>query len=196
MPIWYDEFGVESQIPPAMQSHYTGTEPTTTKPVPEATQAAYYRQAIQLAFCQPNVQAMMLFHSVDEAGLAQWQSGLYYAGTDVPKASLAPTRLAIQQARRGVVAHCEGMQLPVKTHVVQKAQKLTLTCDLDCFYTAQLYRGTKVVRGVSGRATGQLAKTLALKVPTTGSGYRLKLTAVNPVNPAFSMPRFVRLRPG
>jgi hypothetical protein len=55
MPIWYDEFGVESQIPASKASLYTGTEPTTTKPVPPATQAQYYIQAIQLAFCQPNV---------------------------------------------------------------------------------------------------------------------------------------------
>src|SRR3954451_2403879 len=58
MPIWYDEFGVESQIPPAEETHYTGTEPTTVHPVDETTQAAYYRQALQLAFCQPNVRAI------------------------------------------------------------------------------------------------------------------------------------------
>jgi hypothetical protein len=196
MPIWYDEFGVESQIPPAMQSNYTGTEPTTTKPVPEATQAAYYRQALQLVFCQPDVQAIMLFHSVDEAGLAQWQSGLYYAGTSISKSSLKPTRAAILQTRRGVIAHCDGLELPVQTHVVQKAQTLTLTCDLDCTYTAQLYRGTRLVRGVRGRAIGEAPKRLALTVPATGSGYRLKLTAVNPVNPAVAEPRFVRLRRG
>ena len=66
LPIWYDEFGVESQIPAAKQALYTGTEPATTKPVDEATQAAYYRQAMQLAFCQPNVRGLFLFHAVDE----------------------------------------------------------------------------------------------------------------------------------
>jgi hypothetical protein len=196
MPIWYDEFGVESQIPPEMESHYTGTEPTTTKPVPEATQAAYYREALQLTFCQPNVRAIMLFHSVDEPGLAQWQSGLYYAGTDVAKSSLKATRLAMEQSRRGVIAHCDGLELPVLTHVVQKAQTVTLTCDLDCTFTAQLYRGKKLVRGLRGRAIGETPKRLALKVPETGSGYRLKLTAVNPVNPAPAVVRFVRLRRG
>ena len=70
LPIWYDEFGVESQIPAAKQALYTGTEPTTTKPVPEATQAAYYRQAVQLVFCQPNVRGLFLFHTVDEKDLA------------------------------------------------------------------------------------------------------------------------------
>jgi Cellulase (glycosyl hydrolase family 5). len=36
LPILYDEFGIESQIPPAKASFYTGTEPTTTHPVDEA----------------------------------------------------------------------------------------------------------------------------------------------------------------
>ncbi len=35
LPIVYDEFGVESQIPAAKQDAYTGTEPSTTKPVTE-----------------------------------------------------------------------------------------------------------------------------------------------------------------
>ena len=65
----YDEFGVQTQIPPAKASLYTGTEPATTKPVDEATQAAYYRQAMQLAFCQPTVIGLFLFHSVDETDL-------------------------------------------------------------------------------------------------------------------------------
>src|SRR5256886_300385 len=79
LPIWYDEFGVESQLPTAKQSLYTGTEPTATKPVGELTQARYYDQAVQLAFCQPNVKALFLFHTVDETDLAPWQSGVYYA---------------------------------------------------------------------------------------------------------------------
>jgi hypothetical protein len=73
---------------------------------------------------------------------------------------------------------------------------VTLTCDLDCTFTAQLYRGKKLVRGLRGRAIGETPKRLALKVPQTGSGYRLKLTAVNPVNPAPAVVRFVRLRRG
>ena len=113
LPIWYDEFGVESQIPAAKQALYTGTEPTTTKPVTEATQAAYYRQAVQLAFCQPNVRGLFLFHTVDETDLAGWQSGLYYAD-DTPKSSLPRCELALDESRRGVVAHCDGLELTVQ----------------------------------------------------------------------------------
>ena len=93
LPIYYDEFGVESQIPPAKQALYSGTEPAVTQPVDEATQAAYYRQAIALAFCYPNVRGLFLFHAVDEKSLAGWQSGVYYAD-DTPKSSLAAVRLA------------------------------------------------------------------------------------------------------
>jgi hypothetical protein len=196
MPIWYDEFGVETQIPASEAAQYTGTEPTTVHPVDEATQAAYYRQAIQLAFCQPNVKALMLFHAVDEPALSGWQSGLYYAGTTTAKASLAPTRLAMQQSRRGVVTHCDGMELPVTPRVSQKATHLTLTCALDCDYTVQLYRGTKLVRGVRGRATGAVPKLLSVQVPTTAGRYRVRLTGVNPVNPAPAVPRWVNLRRG
>ena len=49
LPILYDEFGIETQIPPAKAPLYVGTEPTTTKPVDEATQAQYYLQAMQMA---------------------------------------------------------------------------------------------------------------------------------------------------
>lgn len=196
LPIWYDEFGVESQIPAQWEKQYTGTEPATIHPVPEATQAAYYRQAVQLAFCQPNVRALMLFHTVDEAEHAAWQSGLYYANSTTAKASLAPTRLALQQSRRGVVAHCPDLALPVTPRVSQKGPVLTLTCALDCDYVAQLYRGTKLLTGVRGRATGGEPKQISIRVPATRASYRLKVSGVNPVNPAPPRPRFVALRPG
>jgi hypothetical protein len=196
LPIWYDEFGVESQIPAQWEKQYTGTEPATIHPVTEATQAAYYRQAIQLAFCQPNVRALMLFHTVDESQHAGWQSGLYYAGTTTAKASLPMTRLAMEQSRRGVVTHCDGMALPVTPRVSQKGPALTLTCGLDCDYVAQLYRGTKLLKGVRGRATGGEPKTISIRVPAAKASYRLKVSGVNPVNPAPPRPRFVSLRPG
>jgi hypothetical protein len=197
LPIWYDEFGVETQIPAEWQHQYTGTEPVATvKPVDEKTQASYYRQAVQLAFCQPNVRALMLFHTIDEAGLAAWQSGLYYAGSTTAKSSLAPTRLAMEQSRRGVVAHCDGLELPVTPRVKQAGARLTLTCALDCTYVAQLYRGAKLLGGVHGRATGAVPKTLSLRVPAAKRSYRLRVTGVNPINPAPSVPRFVAVRHG
>jgi hypothetical protein len=106
------------------------------------------------------------------------------------------TRLAMQQSRRGVVTHCDGMQLAVTPRVSQKGAVLRLTCALDCDYVAQLYRGTKLVRGVRGRATGGEPKQISIRVPTTKARYRLKVAGVNPVNPAAPRPRFVTLRPG
>jgi hypothetical protein len=196
LPIWYDEFGVESQIPPDKAALYNGAEPTTTKPVSEATQAAYYRQAVQLAFCQPNVEGLFLFHSVDETSLPAWQSGVYYAdGT--PKASLPYVRLALEESRRGVSAHCDGLELTVRTKLVQRGSRVTLTCDLDCSYVAQLYRvpGTLLVTK-RGRAIGGSPTTLPLRVPAEPASYRLRLSAVAPVNPGPATLRLVPLRRG
>ena len=72
-------------------SLYTGTEPTTTRPVDERQQAAAYDLGLRLAFCQPTVAGVLLFHSEDERALASWQSGVYYAEA-TPKASSAPSR--------------------------------------------------------------------------------------------------------
>jgi hypothetical protein len=196
MPIWYDEFGVESQIPAKWASRYTGTEPGATKAVPETTQAIYYREAIQLAFCQPNVRALMLFHAVDEAQLGTWQSGLYYANSAAPKESLPPTRLAMQESRRGVITHCDGLELAVTPRIRQAGQRLTLTCALDCDYIVRLYRGTQLLAGVRGRATGVEPKLLSLLVPRGKAHYRLSVSGVNPVNPATVVPRWIALRPG
>ena len=95
VPVLYSELGVETVIPPAKAPLYEGTEPG--KPVDEATQADYYRRAIELASCQEDVVGLLLFHSHDERALTGFQSGVYYAdGT--PKASLEPVRKAIRAA--------------------------------------------------------------------------------------------------
>ena len=113
LPILYDEYGVESRIPPGKASAYTGQEAVTTRPVDEATQGEYYGRALQLAFCQPNVVGILLFHSQDEPALASWQSGVYYAdGT--PKSSLCAVRDALERARGGSIARCDGLALDVR----------------------------------------------------------------------------------
>jgi hypothetical protein len=196
MPIWYDEFGVETQIPAAKLPLYTGTEPATTKPVTDATQAAYYREAVQLAFCQPNVRGLFLFHSVDEKDLAGWQSGVYFVD-DTPKSSLPAVKLALEESRRGVVAHCDGLELPVQLKVTQRGPVLTLTCDYDCSYVAQLYRiPGKLLVAKRGRAIGARPTTLPLRVPTAKATYRLRLSAVAPVNPGPPTLRLVPVRHG
>jgi hypothetical protein len=197
LPIWYDEFGVESQIPVENQELYTGTEPATTKPVDELTQGDYYTQAVQLAFCQPNVRGLFLFHTVDERDLLAWQSGVYYAD-DTPKTSLAAVKLALEESRRGVVAACPGLELRVTPKVVQRGRSLTLTCDLDCAYVAQLYRlPGKLLLTRRGTALGAKPTRLPIRVPAAqGARYRLRLTAVSPMNPGKPALRRVTLRRG
>ena len=53
--------------------------------VAPATQAAFYRQAIELAGAQPTVRMLCFFHVDDETRLAGLQSGVRYAdGTAKP----------------------------------------------------------------------------------------------------------------
>ncbi len=98
VPILYSEFGVETTIPAEKAELYQGSEAGT--PVDEATQADFYRRALELAACQEDVVGMLLFHSHDEPFLTGFQSGVYYVdGT--PKTSLAPVREAIVGVRNG-----------------------------------------------------------------------------------------------
>jgi polysaccharide biosynthesis protein PslG len=196
LPIYYDEFGVESQIPPAKQPLYGGTEPAVTQPVDEATQAAYYRQAIALTFCYPNVQGLFLFHAIDEKALAGWQSGVYYAD-DTPKTSLAGVRLAIEDADGGVIAKCPGLALTPTATVTQRGAVLALRCSLDCTYVAQLYRVPgKLLVSKRGRAVAGTPTTLPLRVPAKKASYRLRLSAVAPVNPGRPFLLRMPLKPG
>jgi len=159
LPILYDEFGIETMVPAAKAPLYTGTEPATTRPVDDATQAQMYTQAMQMVFCQKTVMGLFLFHVQDEAALAAWQSGEYYIdGT--PKPSLAPIAAAAATVHRGIVASCPGLQLTPK--VVLKASKpakvgtkVVLTCSLDCSYSVSLDR-----RRLTGTAVGRVATTV------------------------------------
>jgi len=100
LPIVYDEYGVDSQIPLAKRSFYGGVEPATTKPVTEGVQAAYYDEALHMAACQPTVRGFLIFHVTDETDHNRWQSGVYYAdGT--PKSSRAPVKASIAGIRSG-----------------------------------------------------------------------------------------------
>lgn len=160
LPILYDEFGVETQIPTAKASLYSGTEPSTTKPVDEATQATYYQQALQMAFCQKTVLGLLFFHVVDEKALSACQSGLYYAD-NTPKSSLGPTRDAVGEVHRGVIATCPGMALTPKLTIMPGTPTaiglpVTLTCSLDCSYTLTLDGRATLNGSVSGGVPAKL----------------------------------------
>jgi hypothetical protein len=96
LPIVYGEYGVETAIPPAKASLYTGTEPAVT--VDEATQARYYTEAIGAAACQRTVRMFFVFHVTDERDLRGLQSGTRYADGS-PKTSLAPVRKVADRPR-------------------------------------------------------------------------------------------------
>jgi len=106
LPIAYTEFGVQSLIPESELGSYTNVDsPLGKDAVPEATQAEYYKQAFQLAACQPNVIAVYIFHLFDEADLNRWQSGPYYTNTK-PKTSLDAIASAAKKARDGKLGGC------------------------------------------------------------------------------------------
>jgi hypothetical protein len=105
IPIVYDEYGHDTVIPAAKAGLYVGREHATTRPVSETVQGGYYRRALELAHCQPTVRGFLLFLVSDEAGLAQWQSGIFYAD-DTPKASFPIVRSAVARVRAGRVARC------------------------------------------------------------------------------------------
>jgi Cellulase (glycosyl hydrolase family 5) len=191
LPIYYDEFGVQSQIPPEEAALYTGAEQSTTKPVDELTQGAYYTQAIQIAFCSPTVAGFFVFHSVDETALTGWQSGLYYPDL-APKASLPAVQLAIRLARRGVVARCPGLVLTPKAKASQHGSRLVLTCDIDCSYIAQLYLlPRKILITRRGRIVGGKPTTLPIQAPTVFGRYRLRLTFWASINAG--LPKVIQL---
>lgn len=191
IPIVYNEFGVESQIPPDKAGLYEGTEPATTKPVTEAVQGAYYRQAIQLAFCQPTVRGIFIFHVFDEPGLPQWQSGVYYADGTTPKVSRAALQAAAAASRRGVVTRCAGLQLPVKA-VLKGLPRLalqaraSLRCDLDCTYHARVEKlpTHSTAQVLRGNAVGTFPARLAFPPLRLARGsYRITAAVRATVNP-------------
>jgi hypothetical protein len=177
LPLLYDEYGVETTLPADKAALYTGVEPDTTKPVAPATQGKYYREAIAMAFCQPNVRGIMLFHTVDEMDLNRWQSGLFYLDGKA-KASLGDARRAADESRRGVVAVCPGLALtPRLLKVVwPKAGPQTrpvgvrLLCSLDC--------------------------TARIVVQAAASGRRVKTVQVAQIANALRLTRIGKLPPG
>jgi len=177
LPILYDEFGIETQIPPDKASLYTGTEPSTTHPVDEATQARMYEQAMSMVFCQKTVLGLLLFHVQDEKSLAAWQSGEFYAdGT--PKASLFPVRGSAAGVHRGIAATCPGMQLTPKLTLVPgnataRAFPVTITCSLDCAFTVRLDGGGTL----KGTATGSAPKTVLFHGSLSAGRHTLTGTA-------------------
>ena len=195
LPILYGEYGVETDIPASKAALYTGTEPTTTKPVSEAVQASYYRQALSLAFCQPNVVGMLLFLSRDERARATWQSGIHYVdGT--PKSSKRAVTGALDRTTGGSIARCPGVQLPVRTSYLKFGARsaakrgvfrTSFRCDLDCRYWVRLENADTRATRLATRGSamiGELVQSDLGKRRLKPGRYRYTLRLVHPVNPA------------
>jgi hypothetical protein len=176
---------------------YSGTEPTTTRPTDEATQGSFYSQAIGLGFCQPRIEGILLFHTVDEETLASWQSGLFYAdGT--AKASIAAVRDASGLAHRGVIAKCDGLQLTPRLRVVRwpaasalrkHRASVSFTCHIDCRYEALLTRAGRLVTLKVGNAVGGVLKSVPLRTNLATGQYALRLTLTATLNVGPSLRR-------
>jgi hypothetical protein len=183
LPILYDEFGVETQIPATKARLYKGTEPAFTHPVDELTQGQYYRQAVALAFCQPNVRGILLFHVSDENVLGAWQSGVYYADGK-PKLSLGDVREAAVDAHRGDVATCAGLSLTPHATVRLLATRNGLAralvrCDLTCDFRLRLEKlpAASPTAVVKGQGLGGVSQSVTVPKRVRAGRYRFTLLA-------------------
>jgi hypothetical protein len=106
LPIYYTEFGVQTNVPRTKLRSYSDPGfAGRSDSVGFGLQAAYYRSALALAYCQPTVRGIFIFHTFDEADFAGWQSGLYFAdGT--PKPSLPAFKRAVADLRNGELTTC------------------------------------------------------------------------------------------
>jgi hypothetical protein len=192
LPILYAEYGVETQIPPEKAGSYTGTEPATIKPVPEETQALYYKQAMQIAFCQPNVVGLFIFHAFDESALDRFQSGLYYAdGT--PKTSLPAVKDAARSVYGGVIAKCPGLQLtptariayPRIRSIALGTAAIAVTCNIDCNVYARLEKLPNHTTTLAKRMSALAAVRTLVPFPArriAPGRYRFTIRLTAPVN--------------
>jgi hypothetical protein len=195
LPILYGEYGVETQIPDGKAGLYTGSEPATTRPVSEDTQALYYRQALALSFCQPNVVGVLLFLSRDERARATWQSGIHYVdGT--PKSSKRAVTRALDRTTGGSITRCPGVELPVRTSYLRFGTRsaakrgvfrVSFRCDLDCRYWVRLENAATRATRLSARGSAAIGELVQADLGTrrlAPGRYRYTLRLVHPVNPA------------
>jgi hypothetical protein len=85
LPVSLNEVGIQTDN--SGKSGYTGNEVSGDAnggvrgdTATESFQASWYKQMLDYVACDPNIQAVNIFHLVDESDLGGWQSGLYYVG--------------------------------------------------------------------------------------------------------------------
>ena len=78
LPIVYGEYGVESQIPEGKAGLYTGTEPSTTRPVPRGDAGRVLRAGARARVLPADRRGDAALPLRDERARPTWQSGVYY----------------------------------------------------------------------------------------------------------------------
>jgi hypothetical protein len=202
LPIVYDEFGYQSQIPARKRSLYTHLgAPAARDAISEAQQAAYYRKAFALAACQPTVAGLLIFHVADERDARAWQSGVYYSN-GTPKSSLAPVRYGALAAQAGVLGHCSKAKTTsnlgdVVFHepstVEPRMLKLDFSCVLPCSYQAQVIDAQtgEVVAGTAGKLVGEQTVAIAADGVEPGT-YQYVLHVLKSGKPGTAEARYSR----
>jgi hypothetical protein len=181
LPIVYDEFGYQSQIPVAKRGFYRNLGTTAARDaIPEKKQAQFYRQAFAIAQCQPTVAGMLIFHVVDEDDANAWQSGVYYAdGT--PKASMEAVRTAALLAQTGSLVGCKRQKVGSGVGPITfrdplldapKALTVDFACTVVCRYAARVLRidtGEVALESSGTAPVGQQTLTLPADALPPGS---------------------------
>jgi len=202
LPIVYDEFGYQSQIPARKRSLYTHLgAPAARDAIPEAQQAAYYRQAFALAACQPTVAGLLIFHVADERDARAWQSGVYYTN-GTPKSSFDAVRDGALAAHDGMLAHCSKSKTTSNLGDIvfyepstaePRTLKLDFSCALPCSYEAQVIDAQtgEVVADEAGKAVG--VQTVAIPADSVQAGsYQYVLHVLKCGKPGTAEARYSR----
>jgi hypothetical protein len=199
LPIIYDEFGYQSLIPYWKRSLYSHLGTAAARDaITESRQALYYREAIALAQCQPNVAGLLIFHVADERDANAWQSGVYYAD-DTPKTSMDGVRQAALAAQDGTFATCAAAKAADSVESVVFHQppaapgplQIDLTCDAACTYHAELIdlQDGHVAATADGDANGE--QTISIPTTSLGAGsYQYVLRAFTYGKPGTAVNRY------
>lgn len=194
LPICLCEVGTQTDVK-GHEPAYTGRESVTVVDPP--TQGAYYQDLLELAACDPSVEAILLYQLIDETDLDRFQSGLLWADL-VRKAGFAAVKAKIAAAR-GV---CQGaVDNWVHTDAVVGAQasfdlkdrggkstswSFRVRANEDASYTATLLDATgKQIMVATGTIKAYFDPVIVFRARTLPPGrYRYAVTLTAAMNPA------------
>ena len=198
LALMVDEFGWQAAIDPAHAGAYHGTENVET--VSESEQAQIYSSLIGQLSCDPVVSDVMVFHLIDEADLARFQSGLLRADR-TSRPSFDSVRSAIGAAGSCPTPHLWSHATGVigaaatfptgKVSLKQSVFAVSATAAEDATGKAGIFR---LRTGTERVASDELARALA-----SLSAGRAPVRSVSKAVKAGWMPRFEfrgRLKPG